>query len=108
MPGAAPTARAGHEKGSLMSINKDSTNPSSLHALREEFRNARLAKQAVTVNVEDAIFTRLIDAEELLAVALGLFTELAKDKNNWLFNHEDEIAEARWALHSAIHDRKFA
>lgn len=90
-----------------MSINKDSTNAGSLHALREEFRKARLAKQAVMVNVEDAIFTRLIEAEALLAVAMGLFTELAENENNWLFKHEDEIAEARWALHNAIHDRMF-
>ena len=88
-------------------MDKDTTNAHSLHALREEFRKARLAKQAVMVNVEDAIFTRLIEAEELLAVAIGLFTELAENKNNWLFNYQNEITEARWALHNTIHDRSF-
>ena len=91
-------------------MKKDTTNPHSLHARREEFRKARLAKQAetVTVNVEDAIFTRLIEAEELLTVAMGLFTELAENETNWLFGFQDDIADARWTLHNAIHYRKFA
>ena len=86
-------------------MNKHTTEAGELHALREEFRKARLAKQAVLVNVEDAIFTRLIEAVELLTVAMGLFTELAENKSNWLFSHQDEIAEARWALHNMIHER---
>jgi len=89
-------------------MNDDTTNACSLHTLREEFRKARLAKQAVTINVEDAIFTRLIEAEELLTVATGLFTELAENKNNWLFNFQEDISDARWALHNVIHDRSFA
>lgn len=90
-------------------MEKDTTNPSSLHALREEFRKARLAKQAqaVTINVEDAIFTRIIEAEELLTVAMGLFTELAENKANWLFKFEADIDDARWALHNVVHDRPF-
>lgn len=59
------------------------------------------------VNVEDAIFTRLVEAEELLIVATGLFTELSEDKGNWLFNHQSAIADARWALRNVIDDRKF-
>jgi len=86
-------------------VENDSTNASSLHALREEFRKAREAKRAVTVNVEDAIFTRLVEAEELLVVAMGLFTELAEDEANWLFSHQAGIGDARWALRSAIDDR---
>ena len=89
-------------------MSKDSTNPHSLHALREEFRKARLAKQAsVMVNVEDAIFTRIIEAEELLTVAIGLFTELAENQNNWLFKFQGDITDARWTLHNLIHDRSF-
>lgn len=57
------------------------------------------------INVEQSIFTRIIEAEELLTVAMGLFAELAENKNNWLFRHEDEIAEARWSLHNMIHER---
>lgn len=91
-------------------MSKDTTNAHSLHALREEFRKARLAKQsvAVTVNVEDAIFTRIIEAEELLTIAMGLFTELSENRDNWLFNFQDDIAEARWALHNLVHDRPSA
>ena len=91
-------------------MDKDITNSRSLHALREEFRKARLAKQAmaITVNVEDAIFARVVEAEELLTVAMGLFTELAENKNNWLFRFQDEIADARWTLHNLVHDRPFA
>lgn len=80
----------------------------SLQALREEAKKARLAKEAaeaVTVNIEDAIFTRIIEAEELLTVAVGLFTELAENKNNWLFNYQSEIVDARWVLHNIVHDR---
>ena len=92
-----------------MSIKEDSTNPGSLHALREELRKARQAKGApVTINVEDAIFTRIIEAEELLTVALGLFAELAENKNNWLFNFQNDITDARWTLHNLVHDRPFA
>ena len=86
-------------------MEKDTTNARSLHALREEFRKAREGKWAVTVNVEDAIFTRLIEAEELLTVAVGLFSELSADKDNWLFGHYGNIIDARWALHNVIHDR---
>lgn len=76
--------------------------------LRQAPRNdAVFAKHPVTVNVEDAIFTRLVEAEELLAVAVGLFTELAEDKGNWLFNFKDDIVSARWALRNLINDRKF-
>lgn len=89
-------------------MDDDTTNARSLHALREEFRKARQAKRAVTVNVEDAIFTRLVEAEELLTVATGLFTELAENRDNWLFNYRDDITDARWTLHNAIHDRTFA
>ena len=73
--------------------------------MREEFRKAGEGKRAVTVNVEDAIFTRLVEAEELLIVATGLFTELAEDEANWLFKHHGDIMDARWALHNVIHDR---
>ena len=97
----------GHEKGTLMSMEKDTTNPRSLHALREEFRKARLAKQEpITINVEDAIFTRIIEAEELLTVATGLFTELAENKSNWLLSFQNDIADARWALHNLAHNRR--
>jgi len=90
-------------------MSKDSINPHSLHALREEFRKAREAKQAsVIVNVEDAIFTRIIEAEELLTVAMGLFTELTENQNNWLFKFQNEIADVRWTLHNLIHDRSLA
>ena len=89
-------------------MDKHTIEAAQFHALREELRKVRLAKQAVTINVEDAIFTRLIEAEELLAVAMGLFTELAENKNNWLFSHEDAISEARWALHNMIHERSYS
>ena len=91
-------------------MSKDSTNCRSLHALREELRKARLTKQSVsvTVNVEDAIFTRVVEAEELLTVAMGLFSELAENKDNWLFNFQDDITNARWTLHNLVHDRPFA
>ncbi|MDP1808678.1 MAG: hypothetical protein Q8L35_03980 [Actinomycetota bacterium] len=83
-----------------------STKPRSLHWLREEARAARRRhRAAVTVNVEDAIFARLVEAEELLIVAIGLFTELAEDEANWLFSHQADIGDARWALRSAIDDR---
>jgi len=87
-------------------VEKDTTNARSLHALREEFRKAREGKRAVLVNVEDVIFTRLIEAEELLIVAMGLFTELSETKDNWLWRHETEIVGARWALHNVINDRQ--
>jgi len=88
-------------------VEKDTTNARSLHALREEFRKAREGKRAVLVNVEDAIFTRIIEAEELLIVATGLFIELSETKDNWLWRHEAKIVGARWALHDVIHDRSF-
>ncbi|HEB12940.1 MAG TPA: hypothetical protein ENI11_04615 [Actinobacteria bacterium] len=91
-------------------MQKDITNPGSLHAIRKEFQKARLAKQSLvaTINIEDAIFTRIIEAEELLTVAIGLFTELAENKDNWLFKFQDDINDARWTLHNLIHDRPFA
>ena len=89
-------------------MEKDTRNARSLHALREEFRKAREGRRAVTINVEDAIFTRLVEADELLTVAVGLFTELAEDNANWLFKHQEGIVEARWALRDVIDDRKLA
>lgn len=88
-------------------MENDSINPCSLHALRQEIRKARLSGQAtaVTINVEDAIFGRIAEAEELLTVAMGLFAELSENKNNWLFNFEADITDARWALHNIVHDR---
>jgi len=54
--------------------------------------------------MEDAVVTRLIEAEELLTVATGLFAELSGDKDNWLWRR-DEITDAKWALHNVINDR---
>jgi hypothetical protein len=68
--------------------------------------NDRL-RQPVTVNVEDAIFTRLVQAEELLTVAVGLFTELSENKANWLFRYQADIVDARWALREVLSDRAF-
>lgn len=62
-------------------------------------------KLAVTVNVKDAIFTWLIESEELLTVVSGLFTELAEDKENWFWRHQDEIIDARRALRNIVNDR---
>ena len=90
-------------------MKKDTTEPRSLHWLRQELKAARQwHNKAVLVNIEDAIFTRLAEAEELLTVAAGLFTELSENKTNWLFTHQTEIVDARWALHNAINDRPFA
>lgn len=89
-----------------MSTTEDTTNASSLHALREEIRKARDGRRPVTVNVEDAIFARLVEAEALLAVAAGLFTELSEDKANWLWRHRDGIMGARWTLRRVVDDGK--
>ena len=88
-------------------MKNHTTESDKLHSLREEVKKARHGKRAVTVNIEDAIFTRLVEAEELLTVVTGLFTELAEDRDNRLFNFKDDITDARWTLHNAIHDRKF-
>lgn len=90
-------------------MSKDITEPRSLHWLRQEFKAARQRhNESGTVNVEDAIFTRLAEAEELLTVVTGLFTELSENKNNWLFAHQTDIIDARWVLHNVINDRPFA
>jgi hypothetical protein len=36
---------------------------------------------------------------------MGLFTELAENKANWLFGFQNDIADARWTLHNVVHDR---
>jgi len=90
-------------------MQNDSIEPRSLHWLRQELKAARQRhNMAILVNVEDAIFTRLAEAEELLTVAAGLFAELSEDKTNWLFTHQMEIVDARWALHNTINDRLLA
>lgn len=84
----------------------------ALQALRQEagaaHRRKAVAEEvrfAVTCNIEDAIFSRLCEAEELLTVATGLFAELAAVESNWLFDHQQEITDARGALREIIDDR---
>jgi hypothetical protein len=89
-------------------MQEDTTKPYPIHSLRHEARMARLAgRRPVTVNVDDAIFTRLVQAEELLTVAVGLFIELSENKANWLFRYQADISDARWALREVLSDRSF-
>ena len=72
---------------------------------RIDEQKSRFLGQALTITVEDAIFSRLVDADESLTVALGLFADLADDKDNRLFKYHDEIVSARRALTEIISDR---
>jgi hypothetical protein len=125
MPGAADTARARTQHWRCWIVNQDTTKPYPIHSLRDcrvglrPLRNDRLdalrsprndrleERRPVTVSVEDAIFTRLIQAEELLTVAVGLFNELSENKANWLFRYQADIVDASRALREVLSDRSF-
>jgi len=72
---------------------------------RIDKQKSRFLGQALTITVQDAIFSRLVDADQSLTVALGLFADLADDKENWLFKYRDEIIGARQALTEIITER---
>ena len=93
-------------------MEKDSTNPGSLHALRQEFRAARhrqiaaMQAQRPTVYVEDIIIDRLYEAEANLSLAIGLFKELADDEQSPYLSYKSKLCEALEIVRDALHLRK--
>ncbi len=64
--------------------------------------------ESITTSLEDIILTRLIEAEESLAVATGLLKELEEsctEKTCWLFRYEDRIREALLDIRDAIYEK---
>jgi len=94
-----------------MSIKKDSTNHGSLHALRQEFRVARhrqiaaMQAERPTVYVEDIIIDRLFETEANLSLAIGLYKELAEDKQSPYLPYKGKLNEALEIVQDALHLR---
>ena len=89
-------------------MKKNITEPTWLHALRREVREARLTEVAVgkrPVFVEDIIIDRLINVEADLAVAVGLFRELAEDKRSPLLKYGPRLSEALDVVQDALYLR---
>ena len=89
-------------------MKKDITEPTGLHALRRAVREARLTETMVRKRptfVEDIIIDRLINVEADLAVAVGLFRELAEDKRSPFIKYGTRLSEALDVVQDALYLR---
>ncbi len=89
-------------------MKKNITEPTGLHALRRDVREARLTKVMSgkrPVFVEDIIITRLLNVEVDLAVAAGLFRELAEDKRSPFLKYGLRLSEALDIVQDTLHLR---
>lgn len=86
-------------------MKDDITRSVSLQALRREVRAARVAgerSQQSPVFVEDIIIARLMEAQVNLAVAAGLFRELADDKTSPFLKYGPKLSEALDIVQDAL------
>ena len=92
-------------------MQDDITQPTSIHCLRSEVRAVRAVRAAHTsagpspVFIEDIIIGRLIETEVNLAVAAGLFKELAEDMTSPYLKYGPKLSEALDIVQDALNLR---
>ncbi len=89
-------------------MQNDITQRFPLHLLRHEVRAARLAGARAPqhpVFVEDIIIARLLETQENLAVAAGLFKELGEDKTSPFLKYGSRLSEALDIVQDTLHLR---